>query len=298
MICPIGADCEAVIYSRYSKFWGIPTEILGLAYYGLIAISYGFFVVWPNFIAPLSIFIILGFTIIAFLFSIYQTFIQAFNLRQWCSWCLISTAICTLILILSLWNTEISLKYILDHYHEFILMLHVVGMALGLGGATIADIFLLRFLKHFRISETESEVLHLLSQFTWFALALIILSGVGLYLPAMEFFNQSPQFLAKMIIVLVIIINGALLNLLIAPRLVQISFGGSHPHEAGELHNLRKISFGLGAVSLSSWYTAFVLGMLSGVIWSLGALLLTYLAILATAVVLSQALEYYFDLDL
>lgn len=296
LVCPVGASCDTVVHSVYSRFWGMPVELFGLAYYGLIAVSYGLFVIFPHFITPLAVFVVLGITIVASLFSAYLTFIQAFNIKQWCSWCLVSAGICASIFILALLGVEISLAFVLGRYYEFILISHIVGMALGVGGATIADVFYIKFLKHFRLSATEAEVLHTIHQFTWFALALIVLSGVGLYIPKADLLNQSSLFPAKMIVILVIIINGALLNLLISPRLIRISFGEKHAHEVGELHSLRKWSFAFSAVSLVSWYTAFILGFLSGA-WSFGMIVLVYLGLVIAAVIFSQILEYIFDLN-
>ena len=94
-----------------------------------------------------------------------------------------------------------------------------------------------------------------------------------------------------MIVVGVIILNGAFLNLLISPRLVHISFGKRHPHEPGELHHLRKLAFALGAVSIVSWYSAFILGALRRLSFSFIELLSAYLVIVALAVIGSQITE-------
>lgn len=295
LICPIGADCNAVVYSRYSRFWGIPVEIFGLAYFGLVAVSYILFLAYPALATSTTIFWLLGITIVAFLFSLHQTFVQAFTLKKWCSWCLIVAALSTIIFALSLISNKFNLTYILAEQRDFILVLYVVSMALGVGGATIADVFFLRFLKHLKISETETEIIHLLSQFIWFALALIVLSTIGLYLPEAAMLNQSSQFLAKMIVILIIIINGTLLNLLISPKIISIALGEKHSHEPGELHKLRKLAFALGAISLVSWYSAFILGMLENLAQSLSAILLVYAVLVVAAVVASQIIEYLFD---
>lgn len=102
LICPLGLDCDSVIHSPYSRFLSIPVEVLGLIYYGTVALSYATFIVLPRLLITPLIFIILGMTIAAFLFSLYLTFIQAFNLRQWCSLCLLSAVICTVIFGLTL----------------------------------------------------------------------------------------------------------------------------------------------------------------------------------------------------
>jgi len=98
LVCPIGFDCNSVVKSDYSRFLGIPVEILGIIYYSLVAI--GYFISF--FIEPSENFVLfLAFaSILAFLFSIYLTIIQAFLLRQWCTWCLISAALSTTIFLL------------------------------------------------------------------------------------------------------------------------------------------------------------------------------------------------------
>lgn len=294
MVCPLGSDCDAVIYSEHSKFLGVPVEILGLLYYGVIAASYALFLVSPAFAAPSVAFSVLMLTTAAFLFSLYLTFVQAFALKQWCTWCLISAGFCTMIFAAALGVSEFGFVSLLAQYHDSIVMLHVLGVALGLGGATITDIFFFKSLKDFRISKQEAGVMRTLSQITWFALAILVLTGIALYLPEAEELNQSAKFLVKMIVVTVIIINGAFLNLLVAPKLVKISFGEKLAHRPGKIHYERKIAFALGAVSIVSWYSAFILGMLRKIPLDFSSLLLIYLLLLGGAIIGSQFMERFF----
>src|SRR3989338_1491242 len=104
---------------------------------------------------------------------------------------------------------------ILREYRTAILIFHLIAAAIGLGGATITDVFFFRFLKDFKISEMEFGILKVLSQVIWFALALVIITGIGLYLPASERLLVSSKFLVKMVVVAVIVANGVILNLLI-----------------------------------------------------------------------------------
>ena len=129
----------------------------------------------------------------------------------------------------------------------------------------------------------------MVSEVVWFGLALLVISGIGLYLPEMAHLNESPKFLVKMIVVGVIIVNGVFLNLKISPQLVKISFGGKH--KMGELRGFRKLAFALGAVSLTSWFSAFILGIFRSVPLSFIHLLAIYIIALAIAVSLSQILE-------
>jgi uncharacterized membrane protein len=291
LVCPIGSDCDTVIHSEYAKFLGFPVEVLGLFYYGGIALAYGAFLAFPFLASPVLVFMVFGASIAAFFFSLYLTFIQAFALKQWCAWCLTSAGLCTGIFAAALFVSEAGFLEVLAAHHSFLFLSHMFGVALGLGGATIADIFFFKFLRDFKISEWEADILHTLSQIIWFALAILLLSGAGLYVLDAAALSANVKFIAKMTAVLVIIANGALLNLLIAPKLVKISFGEAHAHMAGELRHIRKIAFALGAISLVSWYAAFLFGFLADV--SLGATSLfgAYAGALALAVLASQLLE-------
>lgn len=92
LVCPIGHHCDAVIHSDYSTFIGFPVEVLGMVYYALIVAGY-----WM-FRAHTAFQILSG---AAFGFSLYLVAVQIFVLRQWCTWCLLSAALCTSIFILS-----------------------------------------------------------------------------------------------------------------------------------------------------------------------------------------------------
>ncbi|MBI4276672.1 vitamin K epoxide reductase family protein [Candidatus Uhrbacteria bacterium] len=294
MACPLHSNCDTVIHSAFARFFGIPVELLGMGYYGAIAVAYGAVLAAPSLAVPELRFLLMTLSTTAFLFSLYLTFIQLIPLRQWCTWCLTSAGLSTLIFAITVTTTELTITPLLVAYHRPIVMLHVFGVALGLGGATISDIFFFRFLKDFRISEFEADVLRTLSQVIWLALAIIVLSGIGLYLPESARLLQASKFIVKMIIVVVLTVNGAALGLYLAPKLVTISFGGKHAHESGELRRLRKIAFALGAVSIVSWYSAFILGGLRTVPLSIPVLLALYIGILGAAIVGSQIMERMF----
>lgn len=292
MVCPLDSDCDAVIYSPYSKFFGIPVEILGLLYYGVVAIAYACFVVFPTLIVSPSLFTVLLVTTAALLFSLYLTFLQAFTIRQWCTWCLMSAGLCAIIFASALAGSEFRLTSLLVEHRTVLGIIHLLGVALGVGGATFSDVFFFKFLKDFRISEWEADVMHTFSNIIWFALAILVISGFGLYLPNSERLNQSPKFLVKITAVSVIVVNGALLNLLIAPKLAKISFGEKHEHKTGELRRLRKAAFALGAVSITSWYTALILGSLREMPFNFSFMLGAYIMIVFTAMAISQIFEH------
>lgn len=105
LICPIGADCQAVIYSPYSKFLEIPVENLGVFYYLILALLYTLFLFFPSWNADTLSFFTLSLTTVAFIFSIYLLFVQIIILRKWCTWCLGSALLCTIIFV-SVWTVS------------------------------------------------------------------------------------------------------------------------------------------------------------------------------------------------
>lgn len=295
LVCHIGSDCGAVVHSDYSKFFGVPVELLGMAYYGLTAIGHATYIIFPGFLPDWSPLFLLALSLIGFLFSAYLIFIQALVLKQWCTWCIFSACLCTLIFGSALFLFGAHIVALLAANKSIIVLIHAVAMAIGLGAATLTDIFFFKFLKDFKISESETDVMHTLSQVIWFALALVVLTGLGLFIPEAGQLVETPKFLVKVIVVAVVIINGAVLNLYITPRLTQISFGEAHNHKPGELHHMRKVAFMLGGISITSWYTAFLLGSLRKVPFSFPTILACYCLVLALAIIASQVMERAFS---
>lgn len=106
-VCPIGFDCDAVVRSKYSLVMGIPVEIGGMFYYALIAVSYTIFYFTPTFLSPALSLAVLITSGGAVLFSLYLTGVQMFALKEWCSWCLASAVMCTVIFSCAFWISQI-----------------------------------------------------------------------------------------------------------------------------------------------------------------------------------------------
>lgn len=104
-VCPIKFDCSSVVNSDYSKLLGVPLELLGMAYYGLVFIIYLFSSInlyFTGVLPPNSIIVLMiALSSFAFLFSLYLIGIQIFVLKKWCSWCFVSAFISIAIFILT-----------------------------------------------------------------------------------------------------------------------------------------------------------------------------------------------------
>ncbi len=97
LICPLRSNCDAVISSKYSKFLGIPVEILGMIYYAFITIVHFIFLIMPELLPEQVLYVSIIASVGAFIFSIYLISVQAFILKEWCVWCLTSAFLCVLI---------------------------------------------------------------------------------------------------------------------------------------------------------------------------------------------------------
>ncbi len=292
LVCPIGFDCESVVYSTYSKFFGIDVTNLGMAYYGFIAALYGFFLIFagslPDYLYVIGFLLSVG----AVVFSVYLMIVQSLVIREWCFWCVLSAVTSIVLLVFSGAALGPNLHAFLLEYKTVIVVMHALAASLGVGTVIVTDVFFMKFLKDYKISASEADILDTLSQVVWFALGMLILTGVGLFLPTSAEYLIKTKFVAKIVILGVVLVNGVLLNLLIAPKLVKISFGEEPQDYPHELHHLRKFAFAFGAVSMVSWICTFILGSLRSLPISVMGILGIYLFLVLCAVVGSQIFEH------
>jgi uncharacterized membrane protein len=288
LVCPLDGHCDAVVQSQYSKFIGVPVELMGVAYYGVTALLYILFVLSVVPYTPFFSLVMVLLGLSGGLFSVYLVSIQAFVLKQWCTWCIGSAFLSLLIMLLSFFGSGLSFVPILVEYKALVVILHALVAALGVGGALITDVFFFKFLKDYRIANDESETLKTFSQIMWAALTGLIVTGAALFLTNVDGYLASSKFITKMIAVLVIGVNGGVLNLLISPRIQEITFGGKHVHHEGELARLRKFAFATGAISISSWILVFILGSLRSIPYTAGQGIGLYVVVVTIAVLGSQ----------
>ncbi len=98
LICGVG-NCEAVQSSPYSRMGPIPVAALGVVGY-LALMAFSLAGLQPGSkgsrLIPLAL---LGGGIIGVAFSAYLTYLEAFVIRAWCQWCVISAILMVLALL-------------------------------------------------------------------------------------------------------------------------------------------------------------------------------------------------------
>lgn len=292
LMCPLRAHCDMVIHSSYSRFFGVRLEHIGMGYYGFMIFAEALVLSVTMFQTDVLLYLLFFLKTFAFLFSLYLIGIQAVVLRNWCSWCVVSAFFCATLFALSLVRVPGGVVETLAAHAPAFVFLQWVGVALGVGGATISDFLFFRFLKDLRISHGEAEILETLSQTIWLALAFLVLGTAGIFAAHPQAFFTFPRFFLEGWILIVLILNAFALHFLVAPHLTKISFGERHEHYAGELRSIRRLAFALGATSLVSWYGTLVLHGVETISRSFFSLGMFYVAALLAAIVLSQWMEY------
>lgn len=208
-------------------------------------------------------------------------------------WLLFSMVFSLIIFIAVYTGMPMGINEFLAETRQYNLAIHLLGLAMGLGGTLVVDIMFTHFMRNYAISSRESVIMHLISQMIIFGIFLLILSGVALYLPAAESFNDNPRFIMKMIVVLIVIINGGILNLYLTPKMNKISLVDDEKHR---YVTLTRISFALGAISIVSWLAAFLLALLKDLFtMPLLYLIIGYLVLLLLAAGGSQMAKVYYE---
>jgi uncharacterized membrane protein len=232
MVCLVGHKCDEVVFSDYSKFFGINLEIMGFVYYLGTALLYLTYLLKPDLITEFIMFTALGVTFGGFLFSIYLTYIQIFKLKSLCSWCLTSALMSTLIFFFSYSIVVISKPEVLIYINTvapYIRSFEIITLILGFIIFTILEIITFKYLRDLKISEKENNILKNIAQISWFVLFLFILNNTGLYLSEFLVNDVAVKnlgggiFYSEIIAIILIIINTTISTIQVLPELKEIT---------------------------------------------------------------------------
>ena len=164
-------------------------------------------------------------------------------------------------------------------------LVHLMGLIMGLGGALLADytIFsrgVIRPVNDYTIFQSR-----LLSHIVSIGLCILWVSGFALIMIKLQLqpdFMQNPKIWAKIVIVVMLSINGILVHKLILPLLVRSA--GYRLFDGATTRQIAGMTF-LGSVSLVSWSLPFILGKAAGLnfITPMSSILATYLTCILAA---------------
>lgn len=160
-------------------------------------------------------------------------------------------------------------------------IVHLIGVAAGAGGAYISDVMFFSAVKDEKIDKTEMRFLKIASSFVWVGLAILIISGLGLFLTDPAYYMESSKFLAKMSVVAILTINGLVFHfshLPILGRHVDCHFPSSK-----EFMSCQPFLLTSGAISIVSWTFALIFGALRSVPYTYWQIMIFYGIILLIA---------------
>jgi hypothetical protein len=167
-----------------------------------------------------------------------------------------------------------------------LLIVHLVGLAIGIGAATVLDLLILRSVVKRHVSRELASMVQSTSAMIAAGLVLLWLSGIG-FLVHYYFQNPvgltNPKVWAKIAIVAILTINGFFIHKAALP-LLKRNAGGSL---FDNVPPSRKLAFlTAGAISATSWYVPLALGAVKEINYVVSAetILAGYAVILALAV--------------
>jgi hypothetical protein len=169
-------------------------------------------------------------------------------------------------------------------------IIHLFGLVLGVGAATLLDLIIARFLIARVISEPHVHVVEFSSKVVTIGLALLWFSGIG-FLIHYGLFDPNklwnPKVWAKISIVAVLSLNGILVHHFVLP-VIRGQVGGSLFD--GISPRFRSFLLLSGTVSAISWYVPLLLGAIPQLNFIVPAwlILTAYLLILAAAATVIQ----------
>lgn len=162
---------------------------------------------------------------------------------------------------------------------------HVIAVVFGMGGALMSDLLFSFFSKAKKLNDTQISTLSILSKVVLFGLIVIILSGMAIFLSDPVKYMNSAKFLAKMSILLILLINGYVLNKVVWPHVSSQEFFISKKSK------LRQLAFACGAISVISWLSTCTLGVLNRVSLSYFNIMSIYLIILLFGITIALLVE-------
>lgn len=161
-------------------------------------------------------------------------------------------------------------------WHTIVLVAHLVGLALGAGGATLTDVIFVTSVRKGRVGHTLESIMETSSSVVLGGYLLLLVSGGGLFLTGS---STSPRFWAKMVMVGVVGVNGLVAHRVTFPQLSSKMRSRSPDVTIGFLHQIS----GTAAISAVSWYGAIIAGTWKTSPWPFYLWVLVYFVVLAVA---------------
>ena len=171
-----------------------------------------------------------------------------------------------------------------------LVIVHLIGLAIGVGGATLMDLLMLRFMIRGRITREHAEFVHFSSRLVAAALVILWASGLS-FLAYYSLYSpdslSNPKVYAKIAIVAVLTLNGVVIHRYVLP-MIDSNVGRRLFDGISSRQKMWMLS--AGAISATSWYVPLALGALREFNYVMPAshILLGYAGLLMAAILSAQ----------
>lgn len=142
-----------------------------------------------------------------------------------------------------------------------LMLVHFVGIILGVGAATLLDLIILRFMLTQKITYTATRIVLFSSGVIIAGLILLWISGLGFFV---YYWNydlskiENPKLAAKIIIVGVLTLNSFMVHSFVLPK-IKTQVGYLLFERLSMSHCLLLLLIGI--ISVTSWYVPLILGI-------------------------------------
>ena len=137
-------------------------------------------------------------------------------------------------------------------------LLHFIGIAWGVGGATVAAILMARSDKHPESAPHIMAAMPAISRLIWAGIALLIVSGIALA-PLVSWPVNPIVLGAKHLVVLLLIASGLFMSFRTIPRVARLAPKDGKPSD--EFLKARKTARINGTISFILWYVIVILSV-------------------------------------
>lgn len=254
LVCPTGSDCNVVVNSRYSKFFGVSLERMGMAYFAFIVLAYLALIFVPHIYSPNAITILVALTLCAGLFSSYLLFVQAFLLRAWCIWCILASFLSITVFVSSFASLPVAIAFLAE-FQNIISAIRFFGFAFAVGGATAAVFLFFRLLKDLDIDDKELHLLNGILELVWVGFGLILIGQLAFYVIYADSLANSSLFIIQTAALFIAAFGNALSMIIYGPFLVFVPFK-ENGVDSAVFSSLRLPTAIVWAITLASWYFA------------------------------------------
>ena len=163
---------------------------------------------------------------------------------------------------------------------QLFLFFHIITVCIGLGGALISDFTFIKAIKDNFLDKNELKFLNFLGNIVMLNLPLIYISGMLIFLLDERNYLENPRFLTKVLVVVILTINGIFVHKYLLPNMQSII-------NRDELKNKKTILFASGALSVTSWILALSLAIFKTPLLSISQYISIYLFALFIAFICS-----------